>query len=112
MSQRFRIRQVVYGDEVQVWILQRSAQHVAADSSEAINANFDCHVSSVQIYEGVIRFSRALSCKPTMLAGKGERRKRCSGYLTDCNPTHRILCAESLTSQVPRSQVAPASRRL
>ena len=48
MGQRFRIGQIVDRDEIQVWIFERSAQNVAADSSEAIDANFNCHVSSVR----------------------------------------------------------------
>jgi hypothetical protein len=48
MGQRLGIREVVDRDEVQVWVFQRSAQYVAADSSESIDANFDCHVSSVE----------------------------------------------------------------
>ena len=48
VGQRFRIGQIVDRDEVQVGIFQRSAQDIAADSSEAIDAYFDCHVSSVR----------------------------------------------------------------
>ena len=49
VGQRFRIRQIVDCYEVQVRILERSAQNIAANSSEAIDANFDCHVSSVNL---------------------------------------------------------------
>ena len=47
VCQRFRISQIVDRHEFQIRIIERGAQHVAADASEAVNANFDCHNVSV-----------------------------------------------------------------
>src|SRR5581483_11636476 len=49
MSQSLGFGQIVDRDELQVGILERSAQYVTADSSKTINTYFDCHVSSVNL---------------------------------------------------------------
>jgi hypothetical protein len=49
MGQGFGIGEIVNRDEIEVAIGERGAQQVAADSSEAIDANFDCHGSSVSL---------------------------------------------------------------
>jgi hypothetical protein len=43
MRQSFRIRQVVDCDELKIRIVKRGAQNVAANASETVDTDFDCH---------------------------------------------------------------------
>ena len=47
MRQRLRIGKIVDRHEFQIRVIERGAQNVAADASEAVDANFDCHGFSV-----------------------------------------------------------------
>src|SRR5215472_15774784 len=76
MGQSLWVRQIVDGHELQIRIFQGSAQHIATDSSEAIDANFDCHISSVDFMKAPNRCRLRVSGKPFMLAGMGNFRKR------------------------------------
>ncbi len=43
MGQSLRAGQIIYGDDFDIWIIQRCAEHIAANTAKAIDANFNCH---------------------------------------------------------------------
>ncbi len=43
VGEGLRVRDVVHGDEVDLLVVQRGAQDVAADPAEAVDAHADCH---------------------------------------------------------------------
>ena len=46
MRQRLRVREVVDGDDFDVFVAQRGTQYVAPDTAKAVDTHLDCHVSS------------------------------------------------------------------
>ena len=46
MSQRLWIGKIVDRNKIQIGIVQGCAQNVTANTSETVNANFDCHLAS------------------------------------------------------------------
>src|ERR1700722_13073502 len=88
MAQRFRIRKIVPRHELQPRILQRGTKNVAPDSSKAINANFNCHSSSLDYdcrlltkYDGRLSASTTPNQKQIMVAGKRKRRKIAAAFV-------------------------------
>ncbi len=43
MRERFSVRNVVHGDELDILVVERRAHDVASDAAEAIDADFDGH---------------------------------------------------------------------
>ena len=43
MRERFRIGNVIDGDEFDILITERGAENISADATEAIDANLYCH---------------------------------------------------------------------
>jgi hypothetical protein len=43
MRQRLRIGNIVHRHEFDIFAVETSADHIPANTAEAINANFDCH---------------------------------------------------------------------
>ena len=50
---RVLVGQIVHGDEFDVRIAERSANHIASDTAEAVDSYFHCHINEDLLQEWV-----------------------------------------------------------